>query len=395
MSNGTNDREAIRQFLEEHINVVIEGPGPGTGPVLGVGLVHHAHAGEVALHFLSARQGGPVWGKADAMAEMFDSLATRHARGISGGGSQQFSLNICREGGKPVAVLPFVRVGAAQVVGGNGSLATEPPTATGLVQMAQRMAEITIQGAVQKDLAVTTVMGQLLDKLSTRLDTTERRSDERWLALQNILTQWMQQSASLQLRALGIEAGRRLLPLLPATLSTLTAGKLVPEHAAEDSLFDTLLENQTPTQLQELLATVSASSGGGPLAAILSDHLVRARKRKEARAQEHAEIMGALPECSLEEAERDAMGLAMRALGKPAAMTNGTNGHSKVEAPKAEAAVAGSMGADAMIDTMLESLSDGEIDQVAAMFAAKRPDVPDLSSLTSLPLSLSTMNTAV
>jgi hypothetical protein len=177
---------------------------------------------------------------------------------------------------------------------------------------------------------------------------------------------------------------------LPAALSTLTGSdRLVPQSEVENSLFDTLLESQSPEQLNELLGTVSASPGGGALSAILADHLVRAQKRKAARAREHQELMSGLPERSFEEGEDDAAGRAIHALaGKPAeangasAKTNGhTNGHAR-ETPKATATAptgeAGAMGADAMLDVMLATLNDGEIDQVAMMFSAKRPDVPTL-----------------
>jgi hypothetical protein len=36
------------------------------------------------------------------------------------------------------------------------------------------------------------------------------------------------------------------------------------------------------------------------------------------------------------------------------------------------------MDADAVLSTMLETLNDTEIEQVAAMFALKRPDLPGL-----------------
>lgn len=75
-----------QQFLEEQLSTLVEGPGPGTGPVTLVGVVHHAHSGEVVLHSISAKQGGPAWGKPEAMSDAIDSITRRYSIGIAGGG---------------------------------------------------------------------------------------------------------------------------------------------------------------------------------------------------------------------------------------------------------------------------------------------------------------------
>jgi hypothetical protein len=381
-----NDRQALEDFIAEQFGVVVvEGSGAGSGPVTLIGLVHHTHSGDVPVHAMSSRQGGAAWGKPEMMASTFDALSTRHARGVVSGGAQQFSLNVCRgESGKPTATLPFVRASAPAVAGagGYGGIASEPPNATGALAQVQRLMESLITGAFAQIQHVTTTQASLVDKLSTRLDTQEKRSDERWLALQNLLLQWQQQSVGLQLRALGVEAGRKLLPLLPAALSTLTGSdKLIPQAEVENSLFDALLENQSPAQLQEMLSTLSGQPGGGPLTAILADHLLRARKRKAGREREHAELVGSTAG-SYEDGEADAAGVALRALAGQPAGARHANGHANgttTHAPAKTSSGNGMMPGDAMLDVMLSSLSDSEIDQVAMLFAAKRPDQPGLA----------------
>ena len=377
----TSVRDTIRDWIHEmQTDVELEG-----GLAI-LGLLHHNGQGqEVPIQAISNKaQGGGKWGNADALADMFDACATRHALGCVGGGAQQFTLHACfGTSGKPTRMIPFGKMGLAHHGGiSGGGLGSEPATGTGALSQSMRLLEVLANGSFSQVQHVTTTQAQLVDKLAGRLDVVEKRSDERWLALQNLLLQWMNQSASLQLRALGIEAGRKLLPLLPAAVSTLTGSdKLIPERAVEDSLFDTLLENQSPEQLQELLSTLSSSSGGGPLAAIIAAHLLRAKKRKAARDRETHELVAGSPPRSYEEAENDAAGVAIRALsGKPVeAKTSGTNGngHARVQ-PKTEVPEAGSMDADAVLSTMLETLNDTEIEQVAAMFALKRPDLPGL-----------------
>lgn len=313
MSNGTNDREAIRQWLEEHINVVIEGPGPGTGPVLLVGLVHHAHSGEVALHSLNARQGGPVWGKPEAMAEMLDSIATRHARGISGGGAQQFSLTICREGGKPVAVLPFARVGAAQVVGANGSLATEPPTATGMVQQAQRWGEIVLQGATQTDLAVTQLMAGMIKELRDAYKDMFAESRELFLGLRklSIETAAAQQEQGLRLilakrnAALAHEG----IKLLPAALNGLTGREIFPSGTADTVHLRNIMLMFDEEQLGMYGRAVAAKGPEAEAAfGLLVNRLAELKKQEATEERRLREVLGERNP-DYEAAEHDAAGL--------------------------------------------------------------------------------------
>jgi hypothetical protein len=150
-----------------------------------------------------------------------------------------------------------------------------------------------------------------MDKLATRFETTEKRSDERWFALQKLLVEWQTQAMNSQLRALGVEAARKLMPLLPAAVSTITGSdSLVSQRAVEDSLFDTLVENYTGDQLQELIGAMPQGEAGGALTAVVADQLVCAKKRKEARDRERRED----PTRTYEEAELDAAGQTMRAL---------------------------------------------------------------------------------
>lgn len=310
MSNGTNNTTDISEFLADHINTTVEGEGPGTGPVQVVALMHH---GATETEVRSMEPKSPNWGDPYKMAEILDARAAQYAKGIVGGGAQQFTIVIARNGGKACATFPFIRVGAPNFTGSGGGFATEPATATGAMQQSMRLHEIQAQGAFALTQGLVSTMKGLLDSTVNRLDTTEKRSDERWLALQNLLLEWQKQSMNSQMRALLIEGGRKLLPLLPAGIATLTGAEL-PQQVIDDSLTDTLVENFEPAKLQEMLGTFAqASPEAGPFVGVLADHLVRAQRRKAARDAETHRLTSGAP-TSFANAEADAAGAAYRAL---------------------------------------------------------------------------------
>lgn len=312
MNNGTNDRVAIAEFLAEHLSVVIEGEGPGTGPVGVVALMHHAGSNESEVKSFTSQS--PVWGDADKMAEIIDAKASTHAKGIVGGGAQQYTIVVSRNTGKACATFPLIRVGASNFTGGGGGFATEPATATGAMQQSMRLHEIQAQGAFALTQGLVSTMKGLLDATVSRLEVTEKRSDERWLALQNLLLEWQKQSMNSQMRSLLIEGARKMLPLLPAGLATLTGAEL-PQNIVDESLMDTLVTNFEPAKLQEMLGTMAqASPEAGPFVGVLADHLVRAQRRKAARDAETNRLVSEGPMPSFANAEADAAGAAYRAL---------------------------------------------------------------------------------
>jgi len=388
MINGTNGKDDIAQFLSEHVGVVVEGEGPGTGAVQVVALFHIA-AAETEIQSMAPGRGA-AWGDVDKMADVFDAVATRHARGIVGGGAQQFTLVVVRSGGKPCAVFPFIRVGAQAIQGmgvggvsGGGSLATEPPNAMGAMAMAMRLLETHAQGNFGLTTALATTMRTLVDSLTARLDSTEKRSDERWLALQNLLLEWQKQSMNSQMRALAVEAARKLLPLVPAGLATLTGAEL-PQNVVEDSLVDTLVENYPPERLQEMLGSMAAASpDSGPFVGVLADHLVRAQRRKAARDAETKRLLNdpTLPTVAV--AEADAAGAAYNALrgqqDRPApaakrlmeAAQKAPSGGPKPEAPPSGDAE----GADAaIVEQLLRKTDPAQIRMLAPMLGQELVD---------------------
>lgn len=329
---------------------------------------------EVEIHAVRIADTGTDLPK---LGEAMETIATRDARGLGGVNLYQLAA-VYGTTGKPSRFLPFRRAGAlTSGAGPGGGLQTEGPTPTGIVGTGQRWGELAIQQAGAKDVLITNVMGQLIDKLVTRLETSEKRSDERWLALHNSYTAMMDMSMKMQLRALGIEAAKKILPILPAGLSTLTGSDdLVPQRLVEESVFDAIVERVPPETFPEALAALSNTLGGagdaGPIMAILTDQLARARKRKAARDLENGGPV------SYQIGERDAAGQVRRALrgGEPpkteedlaaervaAGLAAKANGKAEANAPKADDT------GDAVIDRLLAAagpMADTMLDGLAA-----------------------------
>lgn len=392
--NGSVSRDEIASALAEHLGVVVEGEGPGTGPVQAACLIHHANGGatEVELHGLFAQRGGPVWGDAAKMAELLDVIATRHARGIAGGGQQQFQIAIVRSG-KACGFIPFTRVGSP-VVAGPGGLSTEGPTGVGMTSQGMRLLEIHSQGNFQLTGALMTASMNMLDKISARLDAAEARADARAQTIATMIVQFIQMSTNAQLRALGIEAARRLLPLAPGYIAMVAGGdSAAAADTAQQSIFDALVENYSGEQLQQMLAQMASGEGGSAVSAIAADQLVKAKRRKETRDRATKSLVDASPATTYADGEADAGGdvirQALRAIQAETPQPALPNGHAKGAPPKAlpkteakreapDGRPATSRGDD-LLDTMLATVSDSEIEMLATMMAAKRPDQPDLA----------------
>jgi hypothetical protein len=138
----TSIRDTLRDWIHEMQTDVEQ-----EGGLAILGLIHHNGQGqEVPIRAISSKaQGGGKWGNADALADMFDACAQRHALGCVGGGAQQFTIHACfGTSGKPTRMLPFAKMGMAHhgAIPGGG-LGTEPPTGTGAMSQGMRLLRFT------------------------------------------------------------------------------------------------------------------------------------------------------------------------------------------------------------------------------------------------------------
>ncbi len=382
--SGSNDRDAIQQFLEEQFGMI-----EGDGAVSIVGLVHYAHTGEVQIH--AAKTGQAHWGKPDEMARTFDALATRHARGVVGGGAQQYQITVCRgTDGRPTSVLPFVRVGARNIAGPEGSLATEPPTPMGLTQQAQRWGEQITQMAFHG-------MGQLqhsqqraLDARDSKIENMEKINADLWLACKNLLLELDKRRHDERMSEIAAarmaEFQKQVMTLAPALVNMMTGKEIVPLSAADTSILDTIAAFATPDDVRLITAGLATKEGGATIASTLQDRFNQYHRRKAEQDAVEKRLMAGLPARSYEEAERDAAGEAIRALrgapvetkalptGKTANGVNGANGaNGHVETATSDTPVDG----EKLWDDLFTSAEPGKIEMLIGVLGSAQPGLAD------------------
>ena len=194
----------------------------------------NASGHEVALHVISAKSAG-TWGDADKIADLLYSVARRHAGGLVG--SQQFQLSFCYgASGKASRPLPFLMAGASQIQGTHG-LSTEPPTSSGMTQQAQRWGEMALQGATQKDLAVTQLMAGMIEELRDAYKDMFAESRELFLGLRRLsietATAQQEQGLKLIMAKRNAALAHESFKMLPAALNGLTGKEIFPAATAD------------------------------------------------------------------------------------------------------------------------------------------------------------------
>lgn len=391
--NGTIDKDEMRMFLTEQFEVVEE-----TGGVSIVSLMHHAHTGPIEL--LSLKTGHPKWNNPEGMATLFDAYAARHAKGVVGGGAQQYELTVCRGGdNRPSSVLPFIRVGATNVTGPSGSLATEPPTEIGRLQQAQRWGEQITQMTFQSLAGLQHSQQAAIDARDRRINEVEKTNGELWIACKQLLLELDKQRHDVRMQELAAmraaEFQRHLMALAPALINMMTGKDVFPSIMAEESVFEGLAAGSTPEQIRAFTAFVSTQVKNGEyLAGVINDRYQKYHDKQARLQAEEKRLMRMTPGApSYDEAERDAAGEAMRVLKgesptapklPPAAKEapKGSNGGTEVT-KEATNGTSGDVTATpskdtALIERLFAKVPEGMIGALAATLAAEDPELAQM-----------------
>lgn len=383
MTNGTNDREELKGFLEAEFAAVEE-----TGVVSGVILYHHAHTGAVEVHNMKVGHG--KWNKPAEMAHTFDSVAVRHARGIAGGGAQQFELSVIRgDGERASAVLPFVRVGPSSFTGPGGSLATEPPTPIGLTQQSQRWGEQITQMAFAAMQHLSNAQQRAIDGREASNERLEKINADLWIACKALLLELDKRRHDEKMSELSAarlaEFQKQAMILAPALINMMAGKEVFPLSAADTSTLDTIAAFATPDDLRMLTAGLAAKPGGAEIAAVLADRFDQYHKRKATEAAAEQRLLRNLPDRSYEEAERDAAGEAIRALrGQPAGAIEprpapkALNGHSTHTGvvPKTPGTDPDTVKSEdtELVEGLVARVPEGQLDMLTEVLGAADPE---------------------
>lgn len=383
-------KDDIRGWITECLENVEE-----AGALSYVSLVHFDGRG-VDHDLFTIKVGSARWGKPDEMTESFYRFAQRHAGGLTG--SQQFQLSaVFGTGDKPLRVLPFGLQGVLSYgpIPGGGS--TEPPTQIGQLQQGMRLTELLVQGAFGQTAKNADVQNRLIDQLTARLHVLEIDNRELWLALKDQILEAQKAKHADKMKELWMqrmtEFGKNIMQLAPALLNMMAGREIFPLSAADTGILDSICQHASPDDVRALQTMLlTKGEGGKELGVTLASRYEEYNKRVAKMKADDERLMAGLPPRPYEESEEDAAGRAMKALKGRAAivtpeqsqLTQGSNGHAQVAPELARAidnppAVTRALGpADDLLDTMLQTVSEGEVEMLATMMAAKRPDQPDL-----------------
>ena len=363
-----------------------------------VGLIHYsASGGETPLHAMTSKLPADKW-TPETVAATHEGIASGHARGLNG--VQQFQL-VATFGatGKPVGFLPFQRVGGlSHGALPNGGLATEGPTATGLTQQAQRWGEIVLQGATQKDLALTQLMAGMLKESRDAYREIFAESRELFISLRNLSIETAAAQQDMTLKTILAKRNAVLahqgMKMLPAALNGLTGKDIFPASSADTVHMTNIMKMFDEEQLK-LYANAAAQKGPEAEAAfgLLVNRLAELRQRAAADDQKVRELVGEgnpdymagesdaagvidprkVLTAALGKAERRANGHASTGV-EPKALANGTsgNGHARpAAAPAPQDAATKTDATDPFVLRLFEGAGPQEIQVLAGMYEAR------------------------
>jgi len=287
-----NDYAAIDGWIDEQLKTVEE---PGSCST--ISLMHYQNGGAVEAELYTLKSGGPKWTTSHEMATLFDTIATRHARGLPG--TQCFQL-VATFGasGKATRFLPFARTGALNFGGASpaaGMLTSEPSgSPAGLTATATRWGELSIQGASAKDTAATQVLLALVKDLHQKNSDLQGQFGTMFNGYLKLLgdvhTQQQESAIKVIVAKRNAAAFHELLRMAPGLANAISGTEVFPMAQGDSSLIRGLL-NMPPEQIA---AMAQAAANAGPeqaaFAAALMQRLNQLKAQDEAEAEQLREL---------------------------------------------------------------------------------------------------------
>lgn len=281
-----------------------------------IGLLHRDGSGRENTIF-SMKSGSGKFGDVEAMVDIFYRFAQRHANGLIG--QQQFELNaVWGKSDTASRVLPFGMPGRLQFGAIPGGGATEPPTEMGMRSQGMRMGEMAVQGAFGQMARNSEVQQRIVDGLMRRQTELEQENRELWIGCKNLLLELGRQRHDERMKELTAarlaDFQKQAMRLAPALLNMVADREIFPLAVADESIFDFIASTTTPEDFKALTTILAQKEGGEKIVPVLIDRYNKYHERAKEEARKEQRLLAGLPDRSYEEAERDAMGDAMKAL---------------------------------------------------------------------------------
>jgi len=381
-------REELQTWLRECMAEVEQ-----DGALSLVALQHYQSNGEATeVHVF--RAGSPHFSDADRMGEILDQISGRHARGILGGGAQQYEV-LCFYGTttKPKRRMPFVRVGlTSHGFTAGGGLATEPPNAVGMTAQAQRWGEIVLQGTMTERQAVVAALATLVRDLHSANSAMTKENFELLLALKKSLADQADTAATTATKILQAKHMAQLqmaaVKLAPGLINGLAGKPIFAEASGDTAILAAFQRALTPENVEAM----SAMFAGGDLEkqaafATLMNRMVDLQHQEQTEAQQLKELqqmpLGIDP---LEDAGGEGVAFIdpraelLRVVGgAPKQLeTNGSNGHGNGHTNGSGAnghtvSGAGRTDGDVLLDDLLAAITGPQLSFALSAIGTKNP----------------------
>jgi hypothetical protein len=398
---STNDREAIREWIAERLADIEQ-----EGSLAALAVVHYDGQGrENDVHKMLPTTKN--WGDPDRMADIFDGIATRHARGIPG--AQQFQMTAhYGSSAKPLKFLPFMRSGALSFGPmPGGGLGTEPATQVGQTQQGMRMGEMVVQGMIGWARPVFEAGQQMIQYQGAQIVRLSEENRELFIALRDQLAETIKLAHDRRMAEMqfirSTEERRRVFKLLPALVNATTGREIFPLSAEDTALIDTLCANVSEEEIKFLSSMIGQKNP--ELSGLIIQRFVKGQEKQLAEQEEIArlsrEVIGVDPE---EDAAGNATAIVRKANGGNGSNGSGGGGSTNGVTPSTAAVAAGggarrqerqgpqpaasqvievvqrvvdaTTGADTkLLDDLFATVPAAQIDMLASTLGAASPDL--------------------
>jgi hypothetical protein len=330
------DQDEMCAWLKEQFEAVEE-----EGALAALVLFHYssANADISEIDGIRSNQTNLGWGDAEKLSNRFSAVAARHAKGLQGGGQQQFQIHaVYGTSQKPKRVYPFLKMGQINfgIMSAASGLVTDPPTPMGMNQQAMRWGERLVDRTFGYGEKLMDSQQRALDKRDTTIESLTKENRDLFLALRQVLIDTVKLEHDKRINELQFlrssNERAKLIRLLPALANGIAGRQIFPENAEDSALVRELAEVSDPETVEKLRSILAVKSPEA--AALLMNRFEEKQKERKQDVENFEKLVTEVRgDGTYEEGELEASGLAgqLRKIITPEEKRVNGNGHA---APK-------------------------------------------------------------
>ena len=308
------DQDEMCAWIKEQFETIEEVEGALAALVL----FHYsaANADISEIDGIRSNQTNLGWGDAEKLSNRFSAVAARHAKGLQGGGQQQFQIHaVYGTSQKPKRVYPFLKMGQINfgIMSAASGLATDPPNTMGMNQQAMRWGERIVDRTFGYGEKLMDSQQKALDKRDASLAELTKENRDLFLALRQVLIDTVKLEHDKRINELQFlrssNERAKLIRLLPALANGIAGRQIFPESAEDSALIRELAEVSDGDTVEKLRAIMAEKSPEA--AALLMSRFEEKQKERQQDTENFEKLVTEVRgDGTYEEGELEASGLA-------------------------------------------------------------------------------------